>query len=231
MRESLVERGVDISQVGVDPELATGISIMLGRGDDRSILTALGTISCVTAEIDHNALGGARHVHVTPVFLLQGLLPDLRALLTQARAAGATTSFDPNWDPKERWDGGILDAVAEADVFFANAEEAKRLARTDSVQNAARILAARGPLVVVKLGAEGALAVHRGDVFRAPALRVEVADTVGAGDSFNAGFLSGFLGGRSVQESLTLAVTCGSLSARAPGGTAAQATLAEATAH
>jgi sugar/nucleoside kinase (ribokinase family) len=168
---------------------------------------------------------------VTPAFLLRGLLPNLRELLADARAAGATTSFDPNWDPDERWDGGIVDALAEADLFFANDEEAKRLARTDSAENAARALAAHGPVVVVKLGADGALAVSGGDLVRVPAVQVEVADTVGAGDSFNAGFLFGFLDGRSVEDSLAFGAACGALSARAPGGTTAQATIAEAGAQ
>jgi sugar/nucleoside kinase (ribokinase family) len=61
-----------------------------------------------------------------------------------------------------------------------------------------------------------------------PSLPVEPVDTVGAGDSFNAGFLAGWLGGRDLESSLRLAVTCGALSTRAAGGTAAQPTMAEA---
>jgi sugar/nucleoside kinase (ribokinase family) len=231
MRESLVERGVDISGVTVDPERRTGLSVVLVRGEDRAVLTALGTIPQLTAEaIRGEALRSARHVHVSPFFLLRGLRAGLPALLANARSAGATTSVDPNWDPDEQWNGDLREAVRETDIFFVNGEEARRIARADDVEAAARTLGELGPLVVVKLGSEGALAVHGDQLARAAALSVDVADTVGAGDSFNAGFLSGYLGGRSVEDSLALACACGSLSTLAAGGTAAQPTLAEATA-
>jgi sugar/nucleoside kinase (ribokinase family) len=58
-----------------------------------------------------------------------------------------------------------------------------------------------------------------------------VADTIGAGDNFDAGFLYGHLKGWSLERSLSLAVACGSLSTRRAGGTAAQPTLEEAMQH
>ena len=84
--------------------------------------------------------------------------------------------------------------------------------------------------VVVKLGADGALAVRGDEALRLPADRVEVVDSTGAGDGFDAGFLYGFLDGRSLGESLALAVACGTLSTRAIGGVDGQATLEEAEA-
>jgi sugar/nucleoside kinase (ribokinase family) len=83
--------------------------------------------------------------------------------------------------------------------------------------------------VVVKLGAQGALAVSGDQVIRSPAVAVEEVDSVGAGDSFDAGFLAGHLAGRPPEESLRLANACGALSMRAAGGTGAQPTLAEAS--
>jgi sugar/nucleoside kinase (ribokinase family) len=162
------------------------------------------------------------------LFLLDMLRPDVAALLAEARADGATTSLDPNWDPLEEWDHGLQRAVGELDVLFVNGEEAKRIAGVLEVEEAARTLAARGPRVVVKLGGEGALAVEADTVLRAPALAVEVVDAVGAGDSFNAGYLAALLGGRDATYCLRLACACGSLSTRAAGGTAAQPTLDEA---
>src|SRR5262249_39000732 len=115
-------------------------------------------------------------------------------------------------------------------ILFANGEEVTRIARVDEVEAAARTLATSGPLVVVKLGREGAIAAAADDVAHATAPEVDVVDTVGAGDRFGAGFLAGFLGARSLDESLALACACGSLSTRAAGGTAAQPTLSEAMA-
>ena len=229
MLESLAERGVDVSGVAVDGDRPTGISVVLVRGDDRAILTAVGTIPELSATaVDREALRGARHLHVSSYFLQQRLRPDLPALLAGVRGAGTTASIDPNWDPREEWDGGLLETLQRTEILFANAEEVRRIAGDDHVEAAARKLAEAGPLVVVKLGGDGAFAVVHAEIVHARALRVDVADTVGAGDSFDAGFLAGFLSGRSVEDSLALACACGSLSTLAAGGTAAQPTLAEA---
>jgi sugar/nucleoside kinase (ribokinase family) len=229
MRESVAELGVDVSGVVVDGETPTGISVVLVRDGDRAILTALGTIPALSAAlVDVELLRAARHVHVSSYFLQERLRKELPALLADAKSAGATVSVDPNWDPREKWDGGLLELLREVDLLFANEEEVRRIAREDDVESAARKLAQLGPRVVVKLGAVGALAVRDAALVRASAPRVEVVDTVGAGDSFDAGFLAGFLSERSDEESLELACACGALSTRAAGGTAAQPTLSGA---
>ena len=229
MLESVAERGVDVSGVVVHGDRPTGISVVLVRGADRAILTALGTIPELSPElVASETLRAARHVHVSSYFLQHRLRDELPAMLAEAKSAGATVSIDPNWDPREDWDGGFLEALRLADLLFANAEEVRRIAGEDEVEAASHKLSERGPRVVVKLGADGAMAVRRGEVLHASAPHVDVVDTVGAGDSFDAGFLAGFVSGRPAHESLKLACTCGSLSTRAAGGTAAQPTLAEA---
>ena len=230
MRESLAERGVDISGLSVDGERPTGVSVVLVRGEDRAILTALGTVEDLSAAGFEPAGLRARHLHVGSFFLQRRLRGDLPALLAAVRAAGTSTSIDANWDPEEEWVGGLLEALAETDILFANGEETRRIARNDDVNTAARMLAETGPIVVVKLGQDGAIAVARDEIARAAALEVDVVDTVGAGDSFDAGFLAGFLDARSLNQSLAFACACGSLSTRAAGGTAAQPTLPEAMA-
>jgi sugar/nucleoside kinase (ribokinase family) len=232
MREALAERGVETSAITVDPERPTGVSVVLVRGADRAILTAAGTIAHLTAVlVDEQMVKDTRHLHVSSYFLQRRLRPDLQEVLAGARAAGATTSIDPNWDPDEEWNGGLRSALPHVDILFVNAEEATRIAGSADVEVAAGQLAELGPLVVVKIGAAGALAVSPGQaVIWAAAPSVEVVDTVGAGDSFDAGFLSGVLAGLGVEESLELACACGSLSTTAAGGTSAQPTLGEATA-
>lgn len=229
MREAVADFGVDVSGVVVDRDRPTGISVVLVRGEDRAILTALGTIPELSADVlDRAVLREARHVHFSSYFLQHALRQEVPGLLSAARSAGATASVDPNWDPREKWDGGLLETLGDVDVLFANAEEVRRITGNDDVEAAARTLAEHGPHVVVKLGADGALAVRGTEVIRAPALRVEVDDTVGAGDSFDAGFLAGFLSGQPLEAALAFACACGSLSTRAAGGTAAQPTLGEA---
>ena len=232
MLGALAERGVDVSGVVVRAGARTGVTVVLVRGSDRAMLTALGTIAELAPElVDRELLRAARHVHVSSYFLHDGLRTGLSGLLREARRAGASTSVDPNWDPGDTWDGGLLDLLSETTVLLVNAEEAKRIARSDDAEAAARRLSRDGAvLVVVKLGAEGALAVANGHVVRSPAFAVDGVDAVGAGDSFDAGFLAGHLSGRPLETALRIANACGALSMRAAGGTAAQPTLAEATA-
>jgi sugar/nucleoside kinase (ribokinase family) len=96
------------------------------------------------------------------------------------------------------------------------------------VEAAARELAARSKVVAVKMGGSGGLAIRGDTVVRAPAIPVAIADTVGAGDTFDAGFTYGFLQGWGLEKALKLAIACGSLSTRKPGGVEGQPALAEA---
>jgi len=232
MLDALTERSVDVSGVAVRPGVRTGVTVVLVRGADRAMLTALGTIPALTTDaVDRDLLRGARHVHISSYFLHAGMGPGLPELLRDARSAGVSTSVDPNWDPVEDWDGGLLDLLDETSVLLLNAEEARRIGRTENVEAAAVTLSRGGAVVVVvKLGGEGALAVESGRTIRSPARPVDAVDAVGAGDSFDAGFLAGYLAGGPLEEALALANACGSLSMRAAGGTAAQPTLAEVAA-
>jgi ribokinase len=227
MLDALRSTGVDVGAVVIDPDAATGVSVGLARGDDRAMLTAPGALSVLRADhVPDELLARARHVHVTSPFLQAGLAPGLAGLAARARSS----SLDTGWDPHGRWDVPL----AAFDVLLPNAEEALGLAgRADGdadVEAAARDLAGQGPLGVVKLGAEGALAVAGDHVARVAAPPVEAVDATGAGDSFDAGFLAAWLEGADLEDALALACACGALSTRSAGGTASQPTLAEAQA-
>ena len=225
----LARRGVDTSGVLVDGAAQTGLTVHLQRAADRALVTAPGCIGALSAaDVPEVLLARARHVHVGSFFLQTRLGPGLRDLFAAAHAAGATTSLDLNWDPAERWDGGLDDVLAAVDVLFVNEAEAAAVSRAADPAVAATVLAARGPLPVIKLGPDGAVAHDGCRLVRVGAPQVAVADTVGAGDSLDAGFICGRLAGRDVAASLALGVACGSLSTREPGGTAAQPTLEEA---
>jgi sugar/nucleoside kinase (ribokinase family) len=227
--EALTAGGVDTTGCRVATGRPTGASVILGNGTDRAILTALGTIADTRAtDVPETLLRRARHVHVGSLFLQPGLALDVPALFRTARAGGATTSLDPNWDPSGAWDGGFAAALAGTDVVLPNEGEALRLTGAADAETAARTLAGGARIAVVKLGAAGALAAERDrSVVRATARPIEAVDTTGAGDSFDAGFLAARLDGRPVDEALAYAVACGSLSTRAPGGTEGQATRDE----
>ena len=226
--DALAARGVDAAACRVVPRRRTGASVILGNGTDRAILTAIGTIADTrAADVPDGLLGRVRHLHVGSYFLQGGLAPDLPRLFLAARANGATTSLDPNWDPTGSWDGGFAKALAEADVVLPNAAEALRLTAAEDVATAARALAGDARIAVVKRGPDGAIAASGGEIVAVAARPVEPVDTTGAGDSFDAGFIAARLDGRSIPDALAYAVACGSLSTRAVGGTEGQPTPSE----
>lgn len=242
----LRDAGLDVSAVRLDPDTPTGLSVILSTGDDRSILTLPGTIPALTvADVDEAVRRlRPRHVHVASYFLQPGLAADLPALLNRVRATGASVSLDTNWDPAERW-SGLVDVLPLVDVLLPNAEEVLALAEAlpggrlepgtieDRVARAAQRIAALGPVVVVKAGKAGGRSfAPGGEVSAAPGLILDVADTTGAGDSFDAGYLAAWMAGVTAEEErIRWAAVAGSLSTRAAGGTAAQATRAELDTH
>jgi len=231
MLEEMAARGINTSGCVVDPALPTGLSVILAQtGGDRAIMTHAGSMTALTAgHIDRSLLARARHLHVGSYFLLDALRPELPALFREARRAELTTSLDTNYDPAEQWEVG--DILTCCDVFLPNAVEALAVSGAPDLPAALDALAGRVPTLAVKLGAEGGVARRGYEEARARPLPVTVVDTVGAGDSFNAGFLCGYLKGWPLARSLQLALACGSLSTTAAGGTAAQPTLEAALAH
>ena len=231
MLDALAERGVDITGIVVDPNRPRGLSVVLSKGEDRASLTALGAIADLReGVIDHELLRSSRHVHVSSYFLQAGLAADLPALFREAHEAGASTSIDPNWDPADDWDGGLLPLLSQTDCFLPNSVEARAITGVDDIDVAALTLAERGSVVAVKFGQGGGLALWGDEVIRSESIPADVVDTTGAGDSFDAGFLTRRLAGLPLSRCLQLAVACGSLSTRAAGGTAAQPTMDEAVA-
>jgi sugar/nucleoside kinase (ribokinase family) len=230
VREALDARGVDTRWIRTDPAVATGISVVLSAGD-RAILTYPGTIATTGPEvIDEDLVTSVRHLHSASFFLLPRLAPYLPGVLARAHQAGATTSLDTNWDPAQEWAGvGVL--LDHTDVLFPNAAELVALTGRSDHDEAARLVLDRGCQVALKDGAAGGVLWQAPDlVTRVPAPEVDPVDTTGAGDSFDAGFISGLVAGLSREECLVRAVTCGSLSTRAVGGTAGQPTLDELSA-
>ncbi len=233
MLDELSHSGVDVSGVVIDPVEQTGLSVILDRSregslGDRAILTHPGAINRLRAEqVPNLLLQRARHLHISSYFLQTALQPGLPDLFQRAHTLGLTTSLDTNWDPSDAW-RGFDELLGQVDIFLPNEQEALALTGTSSAGAAAGVLARKCGLAAVKLGAKGALACRGEQVAQAGALPVQVVDTVGAGDTFDAGFLYGWLNGWSLEKALALATACGSLSTRAAGGTSAQPTLDEA---
>ena len=233
--DALVGSGVDVSAVEIDGSTPTGISVILSAPGDRAILTVPGTIPTLQAGAVTAALApSTRHVHFASYFLQPDLAAGLPALLGALRERGITTSLDTNWDPAETWTG-LREVLPHLDFLLPNLEELRALASAlgapgdSSDGSAALFLAALGPRVVVKAGRDGGWSVAADQPLVAAAgLTVEVVDTTGAGDSFNAGYLAALAFGISDEaERLRWATAAGSLSTLGAGGTGAQATRAE----
>jgi sugar/nucleoside kinase (ribokinase family) len=226
--EQLKERGVDTRGVVVDSRIKTGLGVILSTGNDRAILTYLGSIAALHyKEIDQALLAQARHLHLGSYFLLDTLRPNIPRLFDQARSYGLSVSLDTNYDPAQRWNGGLKETLARTDVFLPNVTELRAIAGVGDVDAALQIITSQVPLVAVKLGSGGAVARRGSETAQAASLPVEVVDTTGAGDSFDAGFIYGYLARWELARALRLGCICGALSTRAAGGTAAQPSLAE----
>lgn len=227
MRSQLESAGVDTSAIVVRPAVATGMTVALSRAGDRAILTATGAMASLAAEeVPETVLSAVRHVHVSSYFLLeQSLGPGLATLLATARAHGASTSVDTNWDPAGRWGGDQLrEVLAQTDILLPNEEEALRLSGKPPLEAAVATLTSAGPKVVVKLGARGAMCADGAVVHSiTPPSPLDGAfvDATGAGDCFNAGLIAGLLRGLDLPAAARLGCAAGSASTRAAGGTAA----------
>ena len=220
--ERLREAGVDVSPVRRLPGKTTGLTVILPQENGRFILTYPGTMAEMSEhDLSFDQIFGAKHLHVSSYFLQKALQPGLQRIFQQAKQKGLTTSLDTNDDPENRWPDDVQQTFPYLDILFLNEREACKLTRKDKAEQAVEWLAAKVPVVAIKRGSREAL-VHRGpERYRAAPPSVEVVDTVGAGDSFDAGFLHQFLHGRSPKECLELANIAGALSTTRAGGTEA----------
>jgi sugar/nucleoside kinase (ribokinase family) len=221
--DRLRQSGVDVSGVRRVPSATTtGLTVILHHGAWRNILTYAGTIAETSwQDLDLDALADSRHFHLSSYYLQRGLRPRIGELFQLLKAKGLTISLDTNDDPDDRWEGGLSAVLRYVDVFLPNEREARMAAGTDDLEAAIHSLSQLVPLVVVKLGRKGSLAQHGTERFASPARAIEPVDTVGAGDSFDAGFLHAYLHGEDLPTCLASGNMAGALSTTRPGGTEA----------
>ena len=219
---------VDVSQVLVDDEAPTGVFFKERRRADATRVYYYRSGSAASRlnqdDISKDYIRQARCLHITGI--TPALNPSCRAALsraiTVAREASIPIAFDPNMRLK-LWSAGeareaFREIIPNVDIVLTSVEEAELITGTAQPEEAARALRAMGPeRVVVKLGDQGALALQEDDVVHVPPLKVEVVESVGAGDAFNAGFLSGQLRDWDLSGSLRLGNILGALATTVPG--------------
>jgi sugar/nucleoside kinase (ribokinase family) len=219
----LAESGADISKVAEAANATkTGVTILLHHGRERRILTYPGTMFEMTrADLDIEYLASARHFHLSSLFLHRALQTDLPALFRELKSRGLTLSLDTNDDPEDKWDGVLPQLLPLIDLLLPNKDELYRITRRNNLDDALTELSSTVPLIAVKCGSEGAVVQSGKQRIRVPGVSVQPVDTIGAGDSFNAGFLAAWLSGCTLEESARAGNITGALSTLQPGGTEA----------
>lgn len=218
--EFLAAEGVDCSRVAVHSGQRTPISVALSYPKDRAFVTHEECLPVELPPVDDPWWDGAHGFFAT-------LGPGLEATIRRLAARGIACFGDTAWDVSAVWADEDLACLPWLAAFMANEVEALAYTRATDVQAALHLLAARTPVAVVKCGSRGALVGVGGKTFAVPAIAVEVVDTTGAGDVFNAGYIYGALSGRPVLECVRLGNLAAGLSVTRLGGSRAAPTWAE----
>ncbi len=214
--------GVDLSRVTESHTTDTGVTMVLPHSQGRHILTYPGCMAEMKLEhLDFDYLTSARHFHLSSFFLHRGMIRQIPELFRRIKRAGLTISLDTNDDPDDRWDDTLPEALQYVDILLPNEREACKIAHTLDFEDAIRRLSASIPLLVVKMGSKGAMAVRHGERFHCPPLPVDVVDPIGAGDTFNAGFLHQYMRDADLNTCLGYGNLAAAFSTTRPGGTEA----------
>lgn len=221
--EKLAAAGVEVSHVRQGgTKTLTGLTVIVRYSQHRYILTYPGTMfEMQFSDIDMGYVRAAKHLHLSSFFLHRALRGRILDLFRQAKDAGLTTSLDTNDDPENKWAADLLEVLKYVDLFFPNDREAKKITHTDDLARALNTLAAVVKVVVVKRGAGSAICRSGDEQWSLGPPKVEVVDDVGAGDSFDAGFVHLYLRGAKLEDCLAFANIAGAYSVTKEGGTEA----------
>lgn len=219
----LALKEVDINNIIRSNTSDTGISVAFNFDEDRAMVTYPGAMEELEeSHITDAMLQSAAHLHVSSVFLQPALKPGLVKLFARAKKMGLTVSFDPQWDPAEQWDCDWKNLLPNTDVFLPNNQEIKNITGKPTLEEAIDVFKNFSNIIAVKDGINGAV-IWAGNKYvkQAAYLSEHIADAIGAGDSFNAGFIHKFLQNKTVGECAEFGAICGAVNTTRSGGTAA----------
>ena len=219
----LKKKQVDTEFIVESTKYQTGMTVILNYQQDRANVTYCGAMQHLhLKDIPTKEFAQFKHLHLSSYFLQKGLQKDIVQLFKIAKDKGLSTSLDIQWDPLNQWNFPYKDCLPYVDFFLPNEAEILALTDTEQLCDAFDILNGHANTIIVKRGEKGALAYNKGTYTEAiPYLHAHFVDAIGAGDSFNAGFISSYLQGKSLHESLTLANLAGAINTTASGGTGA----------
>lgn len=222
IRKILNQRALDTNCILTSEKVQTGLTFIYTYDNDRGMITYPGAMEHLTIEdIDWAVVETTAHLHMSSYYLQKGIRPDCAELFRKAKSLGLSTSLDTNWDPDEQWGDEIYEVLKYVDVFLPNDAEAKLISKKDSLEDALDLLSSFGCVVVATCGSQGIIAKDGDTIYRASAVNVTPVDAVGAGDSFNSGFLKNYTAGFELGACLELGIITGAYSTQRAGGTAA----------
>lgn len=228
INDELRQKNVDISLLQISKKNKTGISISFTNEKDRSFLTYRGTNAEINLNsIDIDMVQKAKHIHVTGYEGSKNHRQYFDLLKKVKETNNTTVSFDVGWDSTGEWYEEIVELFPYIDVLFMNEIEAIHYGRKDSAKEAIAEFSKHCKIAVAKLGKKGSIAYAEGNYYQAASYQVKAVDTTGAGDSFNAGFIYGFLKGKEIKDCLKCGNGCGAMSVTALGGNTGFPTEAE----
>jgi sugar/nucleoside kinase (ribokinase family) len=227
--ESLENKGVETDTIIRDGALNTGITVILNYDEDRAMVTHPGAMNYLTAsDVTEEMMNKAKHLHYSSFFLQPGMKDGVAEMFEKAKTLGLTTSLDPQWDPAEEWDFDFEKILPNVDVFLPNEVELLNLTKTESVEKGIEKLKPFINTLVIKRGNKGSLLYMDGKMNKLPAfLNTKVVDAIGAGDSFDAGFIFKYIQGEKPEKCQIFGNLAGAVNTTAPGGTGAFANYEE----
>lgn len=223
IKDSLRLKKVNTDFVSSTKQFDTGLTIVMNYGMDRANVTFSGAMEHLLEEdITNEMLLGSKHMHLSSIFLQKGIKRSAIKLFQRAKKLGLTTSLDPQWDPAEKWDLELERLLPYVDLWMPNLTEFKNITGTKQLAEGIAKIKDYANHAIIKDGVHGAHLWANGKLTSKPAfLNKNVADCIGAGDSFNAGFISGFVKGASLEKCLEMGNVMGAINTLEHGGTAA----------
>jgi sugar/nucleoside kinase (ribokinase family) len=215
IRDEFEAEGLPTDYLRIEERPLPGISVAFNVDGDRGFVTHWGSAEAYDEALKARAIEAARTVDARHLHAYVDEAPELESIVRDRRM---TVSLDA-WGG-HTWSSSrtLPEILSNADVLLANAAEATAMTGEPEPERALEALAAHCGCVVIKLGDAGAMGFAGGRREAVPADRVRIVDTTGAGDSFNAGFLAGWLGGLALRDSLALGVICGGAAVGDYGG-------------
>lgn len=226
VEQFLISGGVDLAGLQRDPTVMTGLMYIIVTPDgERTILGYRGANTYTDPSlIDDAPFRSARLFHLSGYSLITE--PQRSAALQSFEIAsrnGLATTLDPGTTVSTAALDQVRTLLPRIHILLPNLAEAQRLTGCTAPEDCAQALLMCGvQAIALKLGQEGCLVGDGDSLVRVPPFPIRTRDSTGAGDSFAAGLIVGYLGGLSWQSAGVLANALGALAASRVGGGAAQ---------